>query len=791
MLLILSVAPLTAAAQEQNGLVSGRITAKEGETIDFATVTLKGTGYATRTQADGLYHLKAPAGKYILNVVALGYATAERTVELKAGERLKLNINLSTDAKQLDELHVTGSGVSRVNRSAYNAVAVDARRLHNTTQNLSDALSKAPGMKLREAGGVGSDMQFTMDGFTGRNVKVFIDGIPQEGVGSSFGLNNIPVTFADRIEVYRGVVPVGFGTDALGGVVNIVTRRERKPLFLDASYSFGSFNTHKGNIRFGQNFKNGMAYELHFFANYSDNSYRTDTPVEHFLEDGSSMLNSKKYESVKRFHDTYHNEAVTAKVGVRGKSFADKLMVGFTYAHNYKEQQNGVVQKVVFGEKHSKGYSVMPAIEYAKRNLFVKNLDLTVTANYNHNITQNIDTATYHFNWLGEKQYMGGQAGEQQYQDSRSRNSNWNATATLNYRIGDTHTFTFSEVTNNFRRKRTDAPGSTDTQVEAQAMDKRTEKNIMGLAYRLMLSEKWNVSVFGKYYHQHNSGPVSTSQSGTSDYVRLGSSTDALGYGAAGTYFIIGGLQAKVSYEKAYRLPTNDELFGDESLELSAMDLRPERSHNANASISYDTRMARHGIYAEVGYVYRDTRDYIQRTIGTYSGNKQYASYQNHGRVKTTGWNASARYSYGSLFSLGGTFTRMDVRDNVRTLSEGSLQANPTYKARIPNLPYEYANMDATVNINGLFDKRNTLSVTYDNYYAHSFPLYSENLGTASAKNIVPKQFAHNITVTYSMRHGRYNVSLECRNFTDEKLYDNFSLQKAGRAFYGKVRVNL
>ena len=40
-----------------------------------------------------------------------------------------------------------------------------------------------------------------------------------------------------------------------------------------------------------------------------------------------------------------------------------------------------------------------------------------------------------------------------------------------------------------------------------------------------------------------------------------------------------------------------------------------------------------------------------------------------------------------------------------------------------------------------------------------------------------------------SLQKGRYNVSLECRNFTDEKLYDNFSLQKAGRAFYGKLRV--
>ncbi|MFS2739971.1 TonB-dependent receptor, partial [Parabacteroides merdae] len=49
--------------------------------------------------------------------------------------------------------------------------------------------------------------------------------------------------------------------------------------------------------------------------------------------------------------------------------------------------------------------------------------------------------------------------------------------------------------------------------------------------------------------------------------------------------------------------------------------------------------------------------------------------------------------------------------------------------------------------------------------------------------------FSHNLTLSYSLQNGRYNVSLECRNFTNENLYDNFSLQKAGRAFYGKVRV--
>ena len=69
------------------------------------------------------------------------------------------------------------------------------------------------------------------------------------------------------------------------------------------------------------------------------------------------------------------------------------------------------------------------------------------------------------------------------------------------------------------------------------------------------------------------------------------------------------------------------------------------------------------------------------------------------------------------------------------------------------------------------------------------FPLNWETIGEASSKKRVPEQFSHNLGITYSIKNGRYNLSLECKNFTDEKLYDNYSLQKAGRAFYGKVRV--
>lgn len=588
------------------------------------------------------------------------------------------------------------------------------------------------------------------------------------------------MNFADRIEVYKGVVPVGFGTDAIGGVINIVTNKKRRRWFLDASYSYGSFNTHKSNVNFGQTFKNGFTYEINAFQNYSDNDYHIEAPVEDFE---TGRIDRDKKVRVKRFNDTYHNEAVVGKVGVVDKKWADRLMLGFTYSNMYQDIQTGVRQDIVYGQKHRKGHSLMPSLEYYKRNLFSKGLDVALTVNYNKNLTTNVDTASYKYNWYGDRKLLNS-PGEQSYQHSRADNNNWNGTFTANYRLGKMHMLTFNHVLNTFSRSNTSLLAKEE---QSDAIAKETRKNISGVSYRLMPSETWNLSVFGKYYNQFVAGPVAT-DANQNDYVRTTRSVSSIGYGAAGTYFILPGLQAKLSYEKAYRLPTIEEMFGNEDLEMGDIGIRPENSDNVNLNLSYNRTFGRHSVYVEGGLVYRNTKDYIQRNITDLSGGKSAATYINYGKVLTKGYNISARYGFGKWVSVGGNFTQMDVRDNMKTSISGSAE-NIAYKERMPNLPYIFADSDVTFYWRDLGRKGNALTVSYDNQYLHSFTYYSSKIGSNKGDYVVPSQFSHNLSLSYSLRDGRYNLSFECRNFTDEQLYDNFSLQKAGRAFYGKVRV--
>lgn len=779
-MLAVAVAPAIYARKESR--VSGSVVSTEKEKVGWAIISVKDTDFRCTTNEHGEFNIELPKGRHTLIVTALGYVPLEREVEVREEDTHHFKLRLTSGEHRLNEVAVVSNGVGRLKRNAYNTVAIDTKALGNTTKTLGDALAKAPGIKIRESGGVGSDMQLSLDGFSGKYVKVFIDGVPQEGVGRSFGLNNIPVSLAERIEVYKGVVPVGFGTDAIGGVVNIVTGQRRRSSFLDASYSYGSFNTHRTTLHFGQTTSNGFTYEVNAFQNYSDNNYKVDVPIEDFT---TGRIDRTKRERVERFHDTYHNESVVAKAGFAGKSWADRFLIGMTYARQSAEIQNGVRQEIVYGARTRSGYSLIPSLTYVKHNLFTHGLSLTLNGTYVRNLSTLIDTSSVKYNWRGETTLLNS-PGEQSYQHLRTTQDNWNATGTLAYRISEQHHFTLNHVFTHFTRTNTSFLAKERNQ---DAIDKQTAKHITGFAYLFTPSDRWNVSIFAKHYAQNVSGPQAVDGNQT-NFVRSSRHVSTFGYGAATSAFILKNVQAKLSYEKAYRLPTIEEMFGDEDLERGDLGIRPEYSHNLNFNISYHFRHDRHSVFAEGGFVLRDTRDYIQRNIEGIGGGRQAASYVNYGKVLTKGVNLSLRYDYGRKVSIGGNFTMMDVRDNQR-IAIGSTQTNHGYKSRMPNLPYSFADMDVTYHIHDFLQRGNKLSVTYDNQYLHSFSYYNARFGSNTNEWTVPGQFSHNLTLTYSMMRGRYHISVECRNLTDERLYDNFSLQKAGRALYAKFRLSL
>ncbi|WP_202183028.1 TonB-dependent receptor [Chitinophaga solisilvae] len=778
----LSIITLFALAQSDGGAsISGRLTDEAGNGIPGASIRLQQGKALAITNVDGAYLVKKIApGKHVLVVSAVGYKNEQSAIEVTAGQQLVLHFNMKAAVSEIGEVAVLGrSAAKEVNRQAFNVTAVDAKKLYNSTLDLSHALDRVSGVRVRETGGLGSRMNFSLNGFTGKQVKFFLDGVPMDNFGSSFQLNNIPINLAERIEVYKGVVPIWLGADALGGAINIVTGNSRKT-YVDASYSYGSFNTHRSAINAGYTANSGFTVQVSAFQNYSDNNYRVRVDV--------ADLKTKEYfprQWVRRFHDTYHNETVIANVGVVGKKYADKLLVGLTLGQNYAEMQTGARMTTVFGQWHRRGTTVMPTLKYQVKDLFVKGLNLSVNGNYNLGYEQNIDTSSRRYNWFGDYSYNMGQGGELTRTMYKFRNHNGLGTANLSYQLSPKHSFMVNNVFSTFKRSGSDELYPND---EKYDQPKKVSKNILGLGYKFEYNEKWNTSVFVKNYSQVNSYAKSYNPSGgwgDVAYTQMRIRYSNQGYGLATTYFIKPTLQLKASYEKSYRMPETEELFGDVVLLEGNIDLRPESSHNYNFGVSYQTKINQdHRLSFDGSFLYRDAKDYIRPTLNQ---NQSMQTYGNLASVTNMGLDGEIRYSYKQFLTAGVNATYQNLRNNTR-IEQGQKEESSLYRDRIPNMPFLFGNADASLFFRNVLKKGNMLTIGYNFLYVHEYYLSWPSQGTDRKKMMIPRQFNQDVNIVYTLANGKYNIALECKNLVDNRQYDNFSLQKPGRAFNAKVR---
>ena len=112
-----------------------------------------------------------------------------------------------------------------------------------------------------------------------------------------------------------------------------------------------------------------------------------------------------------------------------------------------------------------------------------------------------------------------------------------------------------------------------------------------------------------------------------------------------------------------------------------------------------------------------------------------------------------------------------------------------TYKNKLPNRPWLFGNAEMNLYFRNLIGAYDKLMIGYHYQYVHWFFLTWEAYGSLSGKSKIPTQYQHNAVVSYSWKRERYNLSLECNNLFDRELYDNFMLQKPGRAFFLKFRL--
>ncbi len=200
----------------------------EGEHVPFASVYLKDTNIGTATDETGHYLLvNLPVGKHILVAKVIGYKIVEKEVELIEGQTIEINFKLEKESLAVDEVVITGTKTfKRQTESAVIVNVLDSKIFDHVQANtISEGLSFQPGLRMETDCQTCNYSQLRMNGLGGAYSQILINSRPIfSPLTGLYGLEQIPTEMVERIEVVRGGASALYGSSAIGGTVNVITR---------------------------------------------------------------------------------------------------------------------------------------------------------------------------------------------------------------------------------------------------------------------------------------------------------------------------------------------------------------------------------------------------------------------------------------------------------------------------------------------------------------------------------------------------------------------------------------
>ncbi|MEO0902950.1 MAG: TonB-dependent receptor plug domain-containing protein, partial [Bacteroidota bacterium] len=280
-------------------------------------------------------------------------------------------------------------------------------------------MARTEGISVQRGGGLGSGARFTLGGLSGDQIRFFYDGIPLEFSPYAFGLANVPVNAIKRVEVYKGVVPIEFGADALGGAINLISPQTYKELGVSVSYQTGSFGTHRATANLEHyNENSGFVTTIGGFYDYTDNNYKIDVAIP------NERGRLEQFE-IERFHDAYRAFGTNISFGLRNKKWAKELSLEGYYGDYENEIQNsqapGLINAPQLGINNAVAGSPFGEIVFtsfsAGANLHYrvetgKKWGLNFKGGYNYNERESLDISNNLYNWFGGVERVQNEPGE-------------------------------------------------------------------------------------------------------------------------------------------------------------------------------------------------------------------------------------------------------------------------------------------------------------------------------------------------------------------------------------------
>lgn len=671
------------------------------------------------------------------------------------------------------------SNADRLRHSAQAVTVVDTAEAKRESADVGQVMSRSSGVDVRRSGGLGSSARISLYGLTDEQIRFFENEVPLDFVGFGQGIANVPLNLVDRIEIYRGVVPVRFGADALGGAVNLASDESNQPLSAAASYQVGSYGLYRMTLSARRVTDDGLVMAGNAFVDRAKNDYPVDVEL-------ADELGRPYPARVRRFHDGYAARGASFDFGVLRKPWARKLMLKVFATSFSKELQHNSNMTMPYGEVEY-GESVYGAtLRYEKPRFITARLALSALAGYSRrNIWLN-DDSPFVYDWRGRRVFerrpgarlpgeLTGAAIDSEFREHRGLGRlglSYTPASEQRLRLVSSPYFTARKGEDKLHRS---------SGVDELAGNERTFSMVTGLEYELRALEGRleNTAFLKDYLFQFAARKVDKP---TQSFE--GKSSDArqhLGFGDALRFRVIDGVWLKASYENATRLPRPDEVFGNGTTIIQNREILPERSDNANLGVAAELKGSKAGDFrGELNAALRDVDDLI---LLVPANDPTYAQYVNVAAVTSKGFDAALGWTSPRRYlTLDGNVTWFDLRNDSDQGPYRQFKGD-----RVPNRPWLLANGAARLRWPGLGSPRGELWLSWDSRYVGAFFNGWESAGRKDSKARLPSQLLHSAGIGYLLR-SRLTISssLEVQNLTDEVAYDMLGVQKLGRAVYFK-----
>ena len=746
------------------------IDAENGNSIEFATIqwkNLNAPAYTNGTTTDnkGIARLSAPSNqKLMLMVSFVGYQTIIDTI---ITNQKHYTLKLFPEPIDLADVVIVRKTRAQVLRESPEAVSViDAKELQGRSISLETVLNKTIGLKVGQTGGLGSSSRIIVHGLEGNRIQILWDGIPMSNSDGAFSLDEIPIDIIERIEVYKSIIPARFGCDGLGGAINIVTK-EFSTDYLDASYEFGSYQTHKGSVFSRKNFpKSGILIGMGGYYTTAKNDYSFRVPERENL-------------LVKRDHDRFQSYMLKGKIAFT-KLWFDEISTEFGYYNRFNEIQ-GILKNI----QHAENQSGMFMLEnkLIKSGILNDRLNLESHLSLSHMTNNFVDIAQVNYDFEGNiypSPNGMGETGEVPH-NSNDKSLEINERINFDYKLSANQSLNLNTLINYAQRQPNDEIASQHAGFVIGGFPSKKTSVISGLTWDTKLFDRKLTNMFSaKYFHLHSEIEDLTSYEMIEAPKKKNNTTSQIGWIEAMKYEAFRGFHLKASYQRAIRLPNSQELFGDGIITFPAAGLKPEKSHNFNLGFLIDKNdiLGLSRLQFEVNGFYMQVSDMIKLM-------KQHmaAGYVNAEKVHIKGIETELKLDITPTVYAYGNLTYQDLRDVLNYLP-GTQAPNPTKGLRLPNIPYLFANFGAEYHRDQLF-KNWHIKAFWDGKFTEEFFYFWEL--TELQKRRIPRSFVNDIGLLLTYKN-KYSVALECHNMMNKEVWDQFRQPLAGRTFHLKFR---